>query len=349
MTFQNDILRWYYGNGRKLPWRETKEPYIIWVSEIILQQTRIDQGLPYFQRFVSLFPDIQTFYKASEEQVLKAWEGLGYYSRARNMKQAAKQIVEENKGIFPDTYEDLLKLKGVGPYTAAAIASICFDLSHATVDGNVLRVLSRYFNIPTPIDSSEGKKEFENLANTIIPKNRAGDYNQAVMELGAMICKPVKPKCVECPVCIGCAALRVNKINDLPAKEKKLKRKNRFLNFLYIHDKDSFFIEKREISDIWQGLYQLPMIETYTNKAFLKLSDKEEFKAIICDKNFDFIGIEEVLHKLTHQDLHIKFYIVHAKRIHSSKYKKTPNDNWKDFAFPVPIKRFLEKQIRTEE
>jgi len=341
MTFSDILLDWYYKNARSLPWRETKDPYLIWISEIILQQTRVDQGLPYYIRFTESFPNVKQLHQASEDQVLKLWQGLGYYSRARNMKAAAKQIVENFDGNFPTIYKDILSLKGVGPYTAAAISSICFNLQHAVVDGNVFRVLSRHFGINTPINSTKGKKEFETLANKLIPKDKPGDYNQAIMEFGARFCVPVSPDCENCPLNHSCEAFKNNRVAQLPVKEPKLKVKNRFLHYFYITDGDLFLTEKRDTNNIWKGLYQLPIIETKENVSTKDLIESNEFLELIKSNSFELINQKEIKHKLTHRNLFIRFYHLKLDKIEGFPFKKIKSIDWETLAFPKPIHQYL--------
>jgi len=341
MTFSNILLHWYDKNARKLPWRETKDPYLIWISEIILQQTRIDQGLPYYLNFVESFPKVQDLHQASEDQVLKLWQGLGYYSRARNMKTAAKQIVDDFNGIFPHTYQKILSLKGIGSYTAAAIASICFKLPYAVVDGNVFRVLSRHFGIATPINSTKGKKEFEKLANELIPKNNPGNYNQAIMEFGARFCVPSSPNCDNCPLNHSCIAYKNNLVNLLPKKEKKLKVKNRYLHFFFISNGHQFLIEKRGSHNIWKGLYQLPIIETSEEIPAKMMLESEELNSLLKNESFELSGQKEIKHKLTHRNLFIRFYHLNMIDLEGFDFQKIDMKDWQSFPFPKPVLQYL--------
>lgn len=266
MLFSTTILNWFHENGRALPWRETNDPYAIWLSEVILQQTRIDQGRPYWERFIHRWPSVNHLAAATEDEVLREWQGLGYYSRARHLHQAAKQIVE--LGGFPTTIAGLRTLKGVGDYTAAAIGSIAYGLPVAVVDGNVYRVLARYFGISTPINSTEGKKEFAALAQDLLPTGMANNdtlsslYNQAMMDFGAIQCTPSNPLCIQCPLAESCTALRLGKVGDLPVKQKTLKIKERRLSYIYIRYKGETAIRRRPKGDIWQGLYEPWLTET---------------------------------------------------------------------------------------
>lgn len=274
MEFANTIISWFRENGRALPWRETRDPYAIWLSEIILQQTRIAQGWEYWERFMAQYPTVQDLAAAHEDEVLKLWQGLGYYSRARNLHTAAKQIVA--LGHFPDTLEGIKQLKGVGDYTAAAIGSFAFDIPAAVVDGNVYRVLARYFGIDTPINSTQGKKEFAALAQSLLPSSKASDspssfspasdfqsslslvaaYNQAMMDFGAIQCTPQSPKCLLCPLAETCEAMRTNRVAELPVKQKTMKVKTRHLSYIYIRCNGMTAIHRRGEGDIWQGLWE---------------------------------------------------------------------------------------------
>ena len=259
MNFAATLLQWFKNNGRSLPWRETNDAYAIWLSEVILQQTRIVQGMSYWERFMAQWPTVNTLAAATEDEVLKAWQGLGYYSRARNLHTAARQVVE--LGGFPQTFKELKTLKGVGDYTAAAIASIAFGEPVAVVDGNVYRVLSRHFGIDTPIDSTEGKKKFQALAQSLLPINEPADYNEAIMDFGATQCTPNSPHCSACPLCETCVAFREQRINELPVKSKKVKQRERHFTYLYIEYEGKIAIHQRGAGDIWQGLWEFPQAE----------------------------------------------------------------------------------------
>ena len=259
MNFAATLLQWFKNNGRSLPWRETKDAYAIWLSEVILQQTRIVQGMSYWERFMTQWPTVNDLAAATENEVLKAWQGLGYYSRARNLHTAAQQVVK--LGGFPQTFKELKTLKGVGDYTAAAIASIAFGEPVAVVDGNVYRVLSRYFGIDTPIDSTEGKKEFQALAQSLLPINEPADYNEAIMDFGATQCTPNSPHCSACPLCETCVAFREQRINELPVKSKKVKQRERHFTYLCIEYEGKIAIHQRGAGDIWQGLWEFPQAE----------------------------------------------------------------------------------------
>ncbi len=260
--FSKALLPWYREHQRPLPWRTGRLPYPIWLSEVILQQTRVDQGLAYWHRFVERYPTVQDLAQASEDEVLRLWQGLGYYSRARNLRTAARQVVEVHGGRFPADIAALRELKGVGDYTAAAIGSIAFGLVEPVVDGNVYRVLARVFGIATPVDSTAGRKAFRALAARLIDEDHPGDHNQAVMELGALVCTPRAPRCGDCPLALRCMARRMERTGELPVKAGKPKVRTRHFNFLHITTPKGIYLEKRTGRDIWQGLYQLPLIES---------------------------------------------------------------------------------------
>lgn len=260
--FSRALLPWYDAHRRDLPWRRTRDPYRIWISEVILQQTRVDQGTAYYERFIRVFPSVRHLAGAREQEVLKLWQGLGYYGRARNLHAAAKQVMREHGGTLPRDHDQLLRLKGVGEYTAAAIASIAFDRPHAVVDGNVYRVLARVFGISLPIDGAEGRKEFRELAASLVDHGRPGDHNQAVMELGATVCTPRDPDCGACPVRSRCVARMEGRIGALPAKAAKKKARVRHFNYLWLERGGRIRMTRRGTGDIWSGLHELPLIET---------------------------------------------------------------------------------------
>lgn len=305
--FAHELLAWYGRNRRFFPWRDTREPYIIWISEVILQQTRIVQGHDYFLRFVERFPDVETLAEATEDEVLKCWQGLGYYSRARNLHKAARQVVELGK--FPDDYEGIRRLKGVGDYTAAAIASFAYGLPYAVVDGNVYRVLSRYFGITEPIDTTQGKKYFAALAQDLLPKGPEGaDYNQAVMDFGAIQCVPRSPDCSKCPLVGSCVAFHSGQVHNFPVKEKALKVKERYLHYIYIQAEGETVLFRREGNDIWRGLYEPFLVET---EEFLAASDflGSSFLPEFCRGRGVWSVLQEnVRHQLTHRTLVCNFY-----------------------------------------
>jgi A/G-specific adenine glycosylase len=287
MSFTTTILEWFKENGRALPWRETRDPYAIWLSEIILQQTRIEQGRPYWERFMKRWPTVEALANATEDEVLREWQGLGYYSRARNLHTAAKQVLV--RGGFPTTLDDIKKLKGVGDYTAAAIGSIAFDLPAAVVDGNVYRVLSRHYGITTPINTTEGKKEFTALAQSLLPLAQASAFNQAMMDFGATQCTPTSPNCPYCPLAESCVALREGRIDELPVKQRTLKVKERQLTYIYIRCNGYTALHRRPAGDIWQGLYEPWLTDQVPQGAVLQR--------------------QRVKHVLTHRILYADFWL----------------------------------------
>ncbi|SIP96233.1 A/G-specific adenine glycosylase [Maribacter ulvicola] len=338
MSFSSKILDWYHENKRSLPWRETIDPYKIWLSEIILQQTRVAQGTPYYLRFTEVFSTVADLANADEEQVLKLWQGLGYYSRARNLHAAAKMVVDEYGGEFPDNYKKLLTLKGVGDYTASAISSICFNEPQAVVDGNVYRVLARYYGVDIPINSTEGIKYFKTLAEKVMDEKAIRDYNQGIMEFGAIQCTPKKPLCLLCPLSDSCVALEKGLVNDLPVKLKKTKVRNRYFNYLIPIYKDAEGIQFTRLNQrigkgIWQNLWEFPLLES---KDVLKIEEVTiKYKEVLKDiKSREVLVFNDnaVVHKLSHQHLYTKFWLVYT------------NDTFNDMIpvreithFPVPV------------
>ncbi|MFK7813316.1 MAG: A/G-specific adenine glycosylase [Maribacter sp.] len=337
MTFSQNILIWYAQNKRTLPWRRTRDPYKIWLSEIMLQQTRVVQGTPYYLKFVSNFPTVYDLAAASEEQVLKLWQGLGYYSRARNLHASAKMVVEGYDGKFPNSYKELLKLKGVGDYTASAIASICYDEPQPVVDGNVYRVLSRFFGVETPINSSEGIKYFKTLAREVMDPENIRDYNQGIMEFGAIQCVPKKPKCPDCPLNDSCVALQEERIDSLPIKINKTKVRNRYFNYLVpIIEKDRdkrTLLQQRKGKGIWQNLWEFPLLESDSEISLEKV--EQGLKEVL---NLSSIPIvipfneKLIVHKLSHQHLHTRFWIVQTKTIMEGSFPIGELEN-----YPVPV------------
>ncbi|MDY0780367.1 A/G-specific adenine glycosylase [Tenacibaculum sp. IB213877] len=340
MIFHNTLIYWYLQKKRDLPWRKTKDPYRIWLSEIMLQQTRVAQGLPYFLKFKKAFPTVFDLAKADESKVLKLWQGLGYYSRARNLHFTAKYIANELDGKFPTTYKELLKLKGVGDYTASAIASICFDEAAAVVDGNVYRVVARYFGIDTPINSTAGIKEFKELAQTLIDKDQPGLYNQAIMDFGALHCKPQNPLCNQCPFLESCVAFNKKLVDKLPVKEKKLKIKNRYFNYLVVVTKENkTILQERTEKGIWKGLYQFPLIETQESINEKVLIENDLFSSLFSEETIvSLFNKEDIVHKLSHQHLHTKFWIVKTQEV---SYKTVDFKNIHTYPVPVLIDKFL--------
>jgi A/G-specific adenine glycosylase len=333
---------WYLQNGRSLPWRETKDPYRIWLSEIILQQTRVAQGLPYYLKFIEAFPKVQDLAEAPEEKVLKLWQGLGYYSRARNLHYTAKYIVDQLDGIFPNTYKTLLQLKGVGDYTASAIASICFDQPTAVVDGNVYRVLSRVFGIKTPINSSPGMKEFKNLAQLLIDPKQPGTYNQAIMEFGAQHCLPQNPKCTGCIFSARCKALATGEVNSLPVKLKKTKIKKHHFNYIIPVSKDEkTLLEQRTGKGIWENLYQFPLVESSSEVDTQGLLTLDDYRTL--SKRLDISSVvayneEPIVHKLSHKHLYTRFWIAEVSEL---KEEGIPYHKAQQYPVPVLLGNFI--------
>jgi len=334
VNVSNAIQEWYTVNKRDLPWRHTTDPYQIWLSEIIMQQTQVVQGTSYYLKFIEAYPDVKSLAESSQEHVLKNWQGLGYYSRARNLHFAAQQIISAFGGVFPSTYQEILKLKGVGEYTAAAIASFSYNEPYAVVDGNVFRVLSRLFAVDTPINSTKGKKEFFKLAQSILDINNPGEHNQAMMELGALVCRPKNPDCVNCPVQYHCEAFKHQTIASFPVKDKKLKVKKRFLNYILISNGKEILINKRTGKGIWQGLYDFPVVES-----------KEPLSAIVevagipvKEVKFDL----ELKHILTHQHLYVKFWLLRHNQIEDfDGYDVISINSLEDFPLPQLIVRYI--------
>jgi A/G-specific adenine glycosylase len=303
-NFSSLLINWYNINQRDLPWRETRDPYKIWLSEIILQQTRVNQGLPYYNKFINQYPHVQDLADAPEDEVMRLWQGLGYYSRARNLHECAKSVVKNYDGKFPNTFQELLNLKGVGKYTAAAIASFAFGQAVPVVDGNVFRVLARYYAISDDISQPKTFTAFFNIANELIPEKQAASFNQAIMELGATICTPKKPDCGNCPVSLECEARIHHKQAELPVKKKKIKVKNRFLYYLIWQKDDQLAMKKRGANDIWQGLFDFELIETDAALSIQEVLEKISAKY----SDSEVIEISEpVKHLLSHQKLEAVF------------------------------------------
>ena len=323
MSFTTTILQWFRENGRALPWRETKDAYAIWLSEIILQQTRIEQGRPYWERFMKRWPRVEDLARASEDEVLREWQGLGYYSRARNLHKAAQQVLE--MGGFPQTLEGIKSLKGVGDYTAAAIGSIAFGLPAAVVDGNVYRVLARHYGIDTPINTTEGKHEFTALAQELLPKDEASAYNQGMMDFGAIQCTPQSPRCMLCPLQETCVALHEGRVGKLPVKQKTLKVKELRLTYIYIRYNGMTAIHRRGKGDIWQGLYE-PW-----------LTDEVPFGAILLCQN--------VKHVLTHRVIYADFWLWEPDEQPAlpEDYSWIREEEWDNYGVPRLIEKLLEK------
>ncbi|SEK89484.1 A/G-specific DNA-adenine glycosylase [Aquimarina amphilecti] len=347
MIFHKKLITWYLQNKRSMPWRETTDPYHIWLSEIILQQTRVAQGLPYYLSFTDQYPTVFDLANAEEEQVLKLWQGLGYYSRARNLHTTAKYIANELRGVFPSTYNDLLKLKGVGDYTASAIASICYNEVVPVVDGNVYRVLSRYFNIDTPINSTQGIKEFKKIAFTLIDPEQPATYNQAIMEFGALQCKPQSPYCIVCPLNDSCESLKNGTVTSLPVKLKKTKIKKRYFNYLIFSVNDQqTVIKQRTGKGIWQNLYEFPLIESDKDVNLSYIKEHTILKNLVGNMSYDITCYEEAfkIHKLSHQHLYTRFYVVkiNTKPEVDEELELVEIDNIREYPVPILLGNFID-------
>lgn len=343
--FSEALLRWYAENKRDLPWRKTTDPYLIWISEIILQQTRVSQGYDYFLRFVNRFPNVEVLASASEDEVMKFWQGLGYYSRARNLHTAAKSM----KGIFPKTYEGVRALKGIGDYTAAAICSFAYGMPCAVVDGNVYRVLSRYFSIDTPIDSTEGKKTFAVLAGEMIDVSHPAEYNQAIMDFGALQCTPQTPDCVSCPLADGCLAQVKGQVSLLPVKKHKTKTINRYFNYIYVRMGVYTLLRKRTEDDIWKNLFELPLIETEKDLSEEEFLACPQFHAFFVEEDIPVIRsiLRNVKHVLSHRIIYAHFYEVNLPENSSSfpGYIRVKTEELENYAVPRLIHAFWERYI----
>ena len=333
-----------------MPWKGEKDPYRIWLSEIILQQTRVEQGLPYYQRFLTHFPNIDLLARALDTQVLKLWEGLGYYSRCRNLLATARHIANDRKGVFPQTYEEIRTLAGIGPYTAAAISSFAFNLPHAVVDGNVFRVLARVFGISAPTDSTAGKKLFTELADDLIDRDQPGIYNQAIMDFGATVCKPVAPLCGTCVLRKICIAFNENRVEGLPVKEKKLKSRKRWFYYLVPEYKDQTLIRQRTAKDIWQQLYEFPMVETTAKEEAEVILSKAEQDGWLQRGGYEVISVSPVFkQQLSHQLITGRFIRVKLdSRIKSGNLKWISRKQMDQYPFPRFINQYLDEQKRID-
>ena len=318
MLFAKKLTSWYLENKRDLPWRKTADPYHVWLSEIILQQTRVAQGMPYYFRFIKGFPTVFDLAAASEEEVLKQWQGLGYYSRARNLHTAAKYVAYDLDGKFPDNSKDLIKIKGVGDYTASAVASICFNEPVAVVDGNVFRVISRIFGIDTPINSTEGKKQFKEKAQQLLDHQNPADFNQGMMEFGALQCTPRNPLCETCPFSEDCVAYSQNRISRLPVKLKKQKIKKRHFNYLvFVSREQETILQQRKGKGIWKGLYEFPLVETVSEANLENLVQEEVYRdyTATAGEGIGLFNETPIVHKLSHQHIYTKFWIVNCQEL----------------------------------
>lgn len=341
-----DILcDWYAREGRDLPWRRTRDPYLIWLSEVILQQTRVAQGMNYYLRFAERFPDVASLAAATEDEVLKLWQGLGYYSRARNLHAAAKQVVEQFGGVFPTSVEAVRSLRGVGDYTAAAICSVAYDAPCAVLDGNVFRVLSRLFDLDLPIDTSTGRRAFAELALSQLDATRPGVYNQAIMDFGALLCTPAQPRCAECPLAAHCLALAAGTVAQRPVKQGKTKVRDRWFNYLHVTSGDSLLLHRRGEGDIWQGLYEFPLIETSEPVDFAQLCGTEEFQSLLGEGPWQLVrSVCQPKHQLSHQRLHAVFHRIEtASLTPSTAAIAIPAATLGDYAVPRLIDLYLIK------
>jgi A/G-specific adenine glycosylase len=343
--FTEKLLEWNREmNTRNMPWKGEKNPYRIWLSEIILQQTRVEQGWPYYERFIENYPTVKKLAAAPEEEVFRLWQGLGYYARCKNMLAAAREITNLHQGKFPDQYEQIKALKGIGPYTAAAIASFAFNLPYAVLDGNVFRVLSRFFGIETPIDSTAGRKQFDTLAQELLPDGASSEYNQSIMDFGAVVCKPQQPLCTDCPLRKKCVALHQQLVSLLPVKTKKLQIKKRYFNYLLVNYKEQIFIRKRTDSDIWQNLHEFILIETPAPSDITEIQMSEAFQHLLGNTSFEIDRVSVPFkQQLTHQTIHSQFISVTVKKPPVLPgYTLVARNSLNNYAFPKTITTFLE-------
>jgi len=345
MNFSSILIEWYKINKRELPWRNTINPYFIWISEIILQQTKVEQGIPYYNKFIKHFPTVQKLASADQELVLKLWQGLGYYSRARNLHSSAKFIIKNHQGKFPDNYNEILELKGVGTYTAAAVASFSFGLPYAVVDGNVVRVLSRIYGLNFPFDSTIGKKYFIEIAQKLLDKLRPAENNQAIMEFGALQCTPKSPKCSRCPFTNECVAFRTNTIDKFPIKSKKLNVKKRYLNYFYLKKRKEIFIGKRN-NGIWKGLYDLPFLEFLFPLTETEVLKSNEWNTFFKNINYKIISVSNVsVHKLSHQHLYSRFWTLEVNNFELENFSFKKSSKISD----LPVPRLLDKFLKDND
>ena len=345
--FTKNLLAWHRANPRELPWKNDKDAYSIWLSEIIMQQTRVEYGSQYYLKFKELFPTVKHLAKADLQDVMKAWEGLGYYSRARNLHHTAKVVSSEMDGKFPKTVKGLQQLKGIGPYTASAIASFAFNVSKSAIDGNAYRVLARYFGIATPIDTSAGKKQFQALGDELIDKQQPAEFNQALMNFGALVCTPKSPNCIECPMQQSCMAFSENAQSEYPVKAKAIKMKQRFFTFLLMHDGTNGLLQERIGKDVWRNLYQFIAIETPNeiewqeameqNKLFQKVQNQQ----IIIEQ-----VVEGESQQLSHQKIDAQLVVLKVEDLpETNEYRVVALNNLRNFAFPKLIHQLLKKTV----
>jgi len=345
MRFSNVLIEWYHPNKRDLPWRDTRNPYYIWISEIILQQTRVNQGLGYYLRFIETFPTIEQLANAPLDNVLKVWQGLGYYTRARNIHLTAKLVVADLGGKMPDSYAELLKLRGIGDYTAAAIAAFAFDEPVAAIDGNVYRIYSRVFGIYAPIDKADGKKMLRKIAHDELDKNQPATFNQAIMDLGGQICLPKNPLCESCPVSAMCYAYRCREVDNLPAKAGRTKVRDRYFYYLLIRNGDFTYIRQRNAKDIWHSLFEFPLIERSTPLATEEVFLTAEWLDICGSGKVEITYVsDEVKHLLSHQRLFTKFFVIevaNSSYLLQKDFMKIPIHEIAHLSTPRLIERFL--------
>ncbi len=345
MEFATQLLEWYEKNKRNLPWRNSASPYRVWLSEIILQQTRVDQGMSYYLKFVEHYPTVEALANAPEDEVMKLWQGLGYYSRARNLHYTAKHVANELNGQFPNHYKGLLQLKGVGKYTAAAIASFCFQERVPVIDGNVYRVLARVYGITDPIDTTSGTKTFETLANELISPHHPDTYNQAIMEFGALHCTPKQPGCDRCIFQHSCVARSKNMVGELPKKSKRLKQRNRYFNYLVLNHNNNIYINKRTGKDIWQNLYDFPLVETSKAITAMQLLEDEAFKTLLLPPFKIARVVAPPKHVLSHQKIHAKFWEINLEASPQSLQQYTRIKQHEIGKYPVP--KLVENYLNT--
>ncbi len=347
-SFADSILNWHSTIDRNLPWKSSNDPYKIWLSEIIMQQTRIAQGTPYYLKFVEAFPSIVDLANAEESKVMKLWQGLGYYSRARNLHYTAKTVRDKYNGIFPTDYEDILALKGVGRYTAAAISSFAYGNEYPVVDGNVIRLISRYFGITAAVDTSLTLKEINQLAEKLIKGSNPADYNQAIMDFGALMCTPKSPSCLDCPLNQDCVAFDTNQVDNIPNKSKKIKKKERHLHYFYIADSnENILLNHRTEKDIWQSLYDFPSIENRNKQALAEAEIEAYLLNTVGIKALDIVFPTKVYkHILTHQTIYGQFYIIHVSKFPKEvkKFISAKESDIGSFAFPVLLTNFLSER-----
>lgn len=340
------IANWYKSNSRDLPWRTDSDPYHVWVSEIILQQTRVNQGVNYYNRFLQEFPTIFDLANAPIDRLMRVWQGLGYYSRARNMHYTAKYVVEHFRGVFPDNIDELLKLKGIGDYSAAALISIAYNKPYAAVDGNVYRFLSRYYGIDIPINTTEGKKYFKQLADDILDRLNPGQHNQAVMEMGALVCTPTSPRCSDCPLSDTCIAYNKKIVSKLPVKMQNKKVSKRYFYYMVIFKSKKSYIRQRAENDIWALLYEFPLIETSSKYDPEKIMELAEWKKLFPHGFRNLTISKEFKHQLSHRLIYLHFFTIEVEKNYSLPgYLLVDIKDLDHYAFPVIIERFL-KQIQ---